>query len=61
MKNSKNPKLKPCPHCGNEAKEEQTRGSFGGYGLKTVYCQSCSSSSTDIKTWNMRMILIKSE
>jgi len=47
-------RLAPCLHCGGEAKEEQTRGSFGGYGLKTVYCQECKSSSPNPETWNSR-------
>ncbi len=46
--------LLPCVHCGGEAKEEQTHGSFGGYDLKTVYCQKCGSSSPNPETWNLR-------
>ena len=45
--------LDPCPFCDGEAKEEQTRGSYGGYNLKTVYCQSCGASAKK-DAWNTR-------
>lgn len=54
---SKKGKLLPCPHCGGEAKEEQTKGSFGGYHLTTIYCQNCSASAPNKKIWNKRVIL----
>ena len=48
-------KLKPCPCCGGEAKEESTHGEWEGYRLKTVYCRICSVSAKR-EDWNKRVI-----
>ncbi len=48
--------IKPCPFCGSKAKEEQTHGSFGGYGLKSVYCQNSEcTGEAKLKDWNKRV------
>lgn len=47
--------LLDCPFCGKFAKEEQTRGSFGGYRSTTVYCQNCGVSAPSKKVWNKRV------
>ena len=44
-----------CPFCGSSAREEQTRGSFGGYRLTTVYCLQCGASAPSKETWNKRV------
>lgn len=46
--------LKRCPFCGGEAKQEQARGSFGGYNLTKVYCQECSANTSSVEKWNRR-------
>jgi len=46
--------LKPCPFCGGEAREQEQRGSFGGYGLTEIYCLDCSARSSDKDDWNTR-------
>jgi len=45
-----------CPFCGGEAKEEEKRGSFGGYGFKRVYCQKCTANAKK-EDWQKRVIL----
>lgn len=49
------PKLLPCPFCGGSAKEQQAKGSFGGYKITRIYCQGCGSSAHDRMRWNSRM------
>jgi hypothetical protein len=49
------PELKPCPFCGGEAKKIQTPGSYGGYHLTTIQCQTCFATNTDSDKWNARI------
>ncbi|KKL20689.1 hypothetical protein LCGC14_2452940 [marine sediment metagenome] len=49
--------LKKCPFCGSEAKQEQSHGSFGGYGLEKIYCQGCSANAGSAADWNERVKL----
>ncbi len=61
MKEKEEIVLKECPFCGGEAKKEQTRGSFGGYCLTTVYCQTCSANTSNAEKWNKRVFEIRKE
>ena len=47
--------LLACPFCGGFAREEQIRGSFGGYGLTSIYCQECGASVSNREVWNARV------
>jgi hypothetical protein len=46
--------LKPCPFCDGEAKKVQTPGSYGGYHLTTIQCQTCHARTTSGDRWNIR-------
>lgn len=47
--------LKPCPFCNGEAKKIQTPGSYGGYGLTIIQCQTCFANNSTAEKWNARI------